>query len=338
MKLSQDRISQINRTRTVGGTPSVYLDDGELVAILCVVCADLELQLPDETICPECSWLTQQLFYDIPIHKLRCNHVTKDLSPNERLQQALAELLQQEPDVFTYFIALTSLHVQRRKYRAILDGQSIPDLETIIPRGLLEIGGIPPDELSSWLVWRKFMYDIDNRAAQTTGYLFEPILASSIGGASFSASKSPIRRDGKGRGRQVDCIVNKDAYEFKMRVTIAASGQGRFGEELSFAKDCYLSGYRPVLLVLDPTPSVRLEDLTFEFRKYGGEAYIGDLAWEHLEDEAGKVMSHFLEKYVRSVISKIDEAHTQLLPLSLEYDANENSIQVGIGSRIFHLR
>ncbi len=69
---------------------------------------------------------------------------------------------------------------------------------------------------------------IDNRAAQETGYLFEPIIANAIGGVSLSAAKSPIRRyRDPDRYRQVDCIRDKLAYEIKMRVTIAASGKGR---------------------------------------------------------------------------------------------------------------
>jgi hypothetical protein len=197
---------------------------------------------------------------------------------------------------------------------------------------------MPSDELASWLLWRKFAYDIDNRAAQTTGYLFEPILAASIGGIPFSARKSPVRRGGKGRGRQVDCLVNKDAYEFKMRVTIAASGQGRFAEELSFAEDCELSGFRPILLVLDPTPSSRLNELSAQYREYGGAAYIGDSAWTHLENRAGKTMSQFLRQYVREPISRIDEAHCNLLPVSLDYDPENNIIQIIVGEHHMRLR
>ena len=71
------------------------------------------------------------------------------------------------------------------------------------------------------------MFDIDNRAGQETGYLFEPIIAHCIGGVSFGATNSPIKRIGGKGGRQVDCLREeiKTAYEVKVRVTIAASGQ-----------------------------------------------------------------------------------------------------------------
>jgi len=133
-------------------------------------------------------------------------------------------------------------------------------------------------------------------------------------------------------------LLNKDAYEFKMRVTIAASGQGRFAEELSFAEDCHLSGYRPILLVLDPTPSSRLNELSEKYREYGGKAYVGDDAWAHLENKAGEVMSRFLRQYVRGTISRIDEAHSRLLPISLKYEPNDNTIQVVIGEHRIKLR
>jgi len=306
--------------------------------LLFIVCSDLDIRPPEEIGCPECEPLIETPFYQIPIPALKCAHLDRDPLAESKLEVSLSKLVAIDPDIFTYFLALTTLHAQRRKYRAILDDQSIPGLQTIIPRGLLELGGLPADELASWLVWRKFIYDIDNRAAQTAGYLFEPILTASIGGVSYSASKSPVRREGKGNGRQVDCILDKDAYEFKMRVTIAASGKGRFAEELSFAEDCYLSDYHPVLLVLDPKPSAKLRDLSKEYRKYGGEAYVGDDAWTHLEEKAGRVMSQFLERYVRGPMSRIDESFDRLLPISLEYDDSNGAVHLVVGKREFVLR
>ena len=149
--------------------------------------------------------------------------------------------------------------------------------------------------------------------------MFEPILAAAIGGAPFSAQNSPIRRsnDPK-RGRQVDCIEGNDAYEFKMRVTIAASGKGRFKEELEFARDCKQSGFRPVLVVLDPTPSTRLDELTTEYEKFGGTCYVGEDAWKHLEEKAGYTMSVFINKYVQKTILEVSKGYSKLLPISLE--------------------
>jgi hypothetical protein len=209
-------------------------------------------------------------------------------------------------DFETYFECLCELHKRRRKYAVILSAQPLPTSVQVAPRALLEFGGLPAEALASWMTWRKWFFDIDNRAGQETGYLFEPILASSLGGTPCSAARSPIRRSKDGsKGRQVDCIVGQDAYEFKLRVTIAASGQGRFGEELDFALDCRASGYRPILLVLDPTPNQRLADLKAAFEAAQGVAYIGDQAWEHLEREAGKTMATFVERYVRRPIADV---------------------------------
>jgi hypothetical protein len=61
------------------------------------------------------------------------------------------------------------------------------------------------------------MFDIDNRAGQETGYVFEPIIAYAIGGIPYSAKRSPIKRGGIGPlGRQVDCVVDNRAYEIKI--------------------------------------------------------------------------------------------------------------------------
>ena len=163
--------------------------------------------------------------------------------------------------------------------------------------------------------WRKWFFDIDNRAAKLTGYLFEPIFAAALGGTPASAKKSPVRRQNDpSKGRQVDCVREKDAYEFKIRLTIAASGQGRWSEELDFPSDCQASGFRPILVVLDPTPNPRPSELQKVFRANAGEAYVGDAAWEHLEAEAGDVMGRFLEQYVRQAIHALLAAAPVALP------------------------
>jgi hypothetical protein len=217
-----------------------------------------------------------------------------------------------------YLMCLGEIHKRRRKYEKILSAQPLPMMEQISPRALLEFGIIASPALASWMTWRKWFYDIDNRAAQETGYLFEPILASVLGGVSYGARNSPIRRrNNTNKGRQADCIVDRTAYEFKLRVTIAASGQGRFSEELDFAEDCRHSGFNPILLVLDPTPSSRLQQLSREYARVGGEAYIGDTAWQHLEEEAGSTMARFVENYVRRPIAEVDTGSRELLNLSI---------------------
>jgi hypothetical protein len=130
--------------------------------------------------------------------------------------------------------------------------------------------------------------------------------------------------------------VGKTAYEFKLRVTIAASGQGRFGQELEFASDCKASGFTPVLMVLDPTPSSRLTDLEAEFKKYGGRAYIGDAAWNHLEEEAGKTMATFIEKYVRTAIKAMDANSSDLLDFAIAKRNSKFLVTMGEGKDAHH--
>ena len=93
-----------------------------------------------------------------------------------------------------------------------------------------------------------------------------------------------------------------------MRVTIAASGQGRWAEELAFPLDCRESGYKPVLVCFDPTPNPKLEELVRAFKSARGETFVGDAAWNHLEEQAGEVMSHFVERYVRKPVAAVMNA------------------------------
>jgi hypothetical protein len=232
-----------------------------------------------------------------------------------------------------YFRNLCELHKRRVKFKTILENQAFPQIDQIVPRSLLEFGLRPSEALASWLVWRKWFYDIDNRSAQETGYLFEPILASSLGGISYGAKNSPVKRQtDSSRSRQVDCIVDdgitKSAYEFKMRMTIAASGQGRFSEELEFPKDCVFSGYKPILIVLDETPSSRLSEITKVFANHGGECYVGDAAWAHLEEKSGPVMAIFIEKYVKKALSEIENSPVSLESISFYQRNNKIKIQV----------
>lgn len=252
-----------------------------------------------------------------------------------------------DQDFMTYLMCLTELHKRRRKYGLILQRQPLPTMVQVSPRALMEYGpDFPPEALASWLTWRKFFYDLDNRAAQETGYLFEPILAAAIGGEPKSARERVVRRaDDPMKGRQVDCWkVLPDgtplAYELKLRVTIAASGQGRFSEELSFARDCRSSGVKPILVVLDPTENNKLTELQAAYRAVGGAAYIGDAAWNHLEEEAGATMASFIDRYVRLPVvsvSKFEEEldgnnpnrYSLLKTLQAKLEGNELKISLG---------
>lgn len=238
----------------------------------------------------------------------------------------------------TYFACLAAMHKARLKYERILEVQALPTIDQVGPRGLLQFGAMSPRALAGFLLWRKWMFDIDNRAGQETGYLFEPIIAAAIGGVPAPARKSPIKRTRDARkGRQVDCIKGNRAYEFKIRVTIAASGQGRWGEELEFPVDCRASNFVPVLVVLDPTSNPKLTELTNAFLDNGGEVYIGARAWRHLEGTAGPTMGQFLATYVHGPIAALLDALPEQMP-EMILNMSDDFLTVSVDGEEFSIR
>lgn len=248
-------------------------------------------------------------------------------------------LVKLDSNTDTYFACLAQLLKARLKYERILATQPLPTFEQVGPRGLLQYGKVSSRALAGFLVWRKWMFDIDNRAGQDTGYLFEPIIAHALGGTPAPSKKSPVRRQNDAsKGRQVDCILErtkgriseKRAYEFKLRVTIAASGQGRWKEEIDFPQDCRASGYTPVLVCLDATPNPKLKELIAKFKVAGGEAYVGDTAWQHLDEVAGPTLARFIDLYVKKPLKDLLEKGNVTPPnLTAKWSANRIAISIG---------
>lgn len=214
---------------------------------------------------------------------------------------------------FLYLKNLCDLYRRRTKYYYILKKQPFPNAEQIVPRSLLEFGNCENQLLADWLEWRKWIFDIDNRCAQETGYIFEPILANCLGGEPRSSVNSPVKRidengNATSNGRQVDCYIEetKEVYELKMRVTIAASGQGRFNEEMSFPYEAQKAGLTPVLVVFDDNESTLLTKLKNRYKECGGRFYIGDDAWDILQKAAGKEMAIFINKYIYPPINSME--------------------------------
>ena len=164
--------------------------------------------------------------------------------------------------------------------------------------------------------------------------MFEPVLASCLGGEAVGSKNSPVKRlnelgEPTDAGRQIDCYdgENQFAYEFKLRVTIAASGQGRFAEELSFPREARAAGLIPVLIVLDPTPSPRLVELIAAFTACGGKHYVGTDAWAHMDSKAGKTMAVFLERYIRPPLTEMAK-HEDAEPEDIQLSWTRNGILV----------
>jgi hypothetical protein len=312
----------IEKARNVGSSEMAVPLSSDVCAYLCGIVAK-DLNIVAEI--PEIPSNLPAFFGTWPVSSLSLVGI--------HFEDLAAKVFALKPDSDTYFSCLATLHKSRLKYEQILQRQAFPTFDQVGPRGLLQFGNLPSPALAGMLYWRKWLYDLDNRAAQETGYLFEPILASAIGGTSVSAKRSPVKRQSDRRkGRQVDCVKQKLAYEFKLRVTIAASGQGRWGEELQFPVDCVDSGFTPVLVVLDPTPNPKLSDLVKAFHDVGGQTFVGDSAWRHLESEAGPVMSIFLERYVRQpLLALLNDTPDPLPPMTVRM-TGDGSVESEVGS------
>jgi hypothetical protein len=334
-RLDAEASAFLTRAMSLGNATAlpIVLSGTELARLIGVIYRDTgnEDRLPEESravIVPDQDYYATPLsWFEYPCALPGRDHVDLMLLGREQIV-----------DFNTYLSCLSALHKRRKKYARILSAQPVPTMVQVSPRALMEFGGMEPDSLASWLTWRKWFYDLDNRSAQETGYLFEPILAAALGGEPKGARAKAVTRAGDAsKGRQVDCwklLPNgeKLAYEFKLRVTIAASGQGRFGEELDFARDCRASGARPILLVLDPTPNPRLTELQAAFRAEGGDAYVGDAAWEHLMSEAGPTMATFIDRYVSTPIHAVSQFNGHLLALTAR-KVDGGHIQITIGGQ-----
>ena len=321
--MNKELQATITKSRILASGMPVYLEDGELFAIISIILKDLgrEGSQQDAGLTPNFGSETSYFFIDRSQFSATCQMELHDL---------ISKLDSEIPDFLTYFKCLCEIHKRRRKFDQILSLQPLPTMQQVAPRSLLEYGHSAARSVASWITWRKWLYDIDNRSAQETGYIFEPILAASLGGVPYSASRSPIKRaKDPSKGRQVDCIVDRNAYEFKMRMTIAASGQGRFQEELDFAEDCGKSGFTPTLLVLDPTPSTKYTELKRQYEKYGGKALAGDEAWQHITNKSGDVMSTFVNKYVKVPLTEVERQSEELDTLILSSENGNFTVKVG---------
>lgn len=308
------------------GDAKLDLSNGQIHSLLQFSCLDLGWSMEGDLGLASVA-LPDSEYFKVQIEWFEQRDTNADAG-NDTLLHAIQRGIEKNADFGLFLHNLAALHKRRLKYRRILGDQPRPAMNQVGPRSLLEYGWIDEGLLASWIIWRKWIFDIDNRSGQETGYLFEPILASCIGGEPVGSRNSPVRRIGAGEdvvggGRQIDCYVASDmtAYEFKLRVSIAASGQGRFGEELSFPAECRAAGLTPILLVLDPTPSKRLTELAAAFERAGGQTLIGEEAWRHLEGKAGPIMAAFIDHYLKPPLERMAEFdETKLLDITLSWE------------------
>lgn len=326
MPLTQAQMALVERTRSVGAASEAEaLSESDCLFLIATIARDLGLA----SSFPELRGRLPSFF------EADIRNRPELVGPS--FPELFERLLSLESDADSFFACLGALYKARLKYANILRMQPLPTMDQVGPRGLLQYGCLCPEALAGFLRWRKWLFDIDNRAGQETGYLFEPIIAGAIGGTAVSARKSPVRRatDG-GLGRQVDCLKGRSAYEIKIRVTIAASGQGRWAEELDFPADCASSGYVPVLIVLDPTPNPKLQELSEAYRALGGRVHVGDAAWAHLDSEAGPTMAVFLERYVRAPMAELLGPGGEALP-DLRLSMGRSRLSIQVGQEVMHV-
>jgi hypothetical protein len=326
MALTRAQRSNFAKARKLGTSgQAVPLSDGACRFLIAVIARDLGLSEHF----PEFGGELPPFFGPYPLAALEL--------PGPSVLELFERLIGFDPDADTYFGCLASMHKARLKYERILEVQPLPTIDQVGPRSVLQLGTMSARALTGFLLWRKWVFDIDNRAGQETGYLFEPIIAAAIGGVPAPAKKSPIKQaTDPAKRRQVDCIRDDHAYEFKIRLTIAASGQGRWGKELEFPVDCRTSGFIPVLVVLDPTPNPKLTELTNAFRENGGEAYVGQQAWEHLEATAGPTMGRFIETYVHRPIAELLAGLRDEMP-QLVLNMRDDLLTIQIDGELFSM-
>lgn len=327
MALTHAQRAILEKARTLGGGgQAVALTDDACTFLLGIIARDLGLVAHF----PELPAEVRPFFSPYPLTPLEL--------PGGDFLPLFERLVGLDSNADTYFGCLAALHKARLKYERILEVQPLPTIDQVGPRGLLQFGTMSARALTGFLLWRKWMFDIDNRAGQETGYLFEPIIAAAIGGVPAPSRKSPVKRVRDPRkGRQVDCIRGGRAYEFKIRVTIAASGQGRWAEELEFPVDCRQSGFVPVLVVLDPTRNPKLTELASAFRENGGEVYIGQEAWRHLEVTAGPTLGRFLETYVHGPIADLLAELPEEMP-ELILNMTDDLLTISVEGEVFSMK
>lgn len=314
------------------GDAKVSIEPKEVLVLLYIATIDLNQKCPSMST-DEYESIARKGFYQISHKDIESlNGITTDECFDRMIECGVTDI--NNNIIYMYLKNLCDLYRRRIKYYYILKNQSFPNAEQIVPRSLLEYGNCENKLLADWLEWRKWIFDIDNRSAQETGYVFEPILASCLGGEPCSAKNSPVKRiDDRGRvtsnGRQVDCYIedSKEVYELKMRVTIAASGQGRFSEEMSFPAEAKKAKLTPILVVFDSNESELLTKLKKQYVNCGGKCYIGEDAWNILRERAGEEMSIFINKYIYPPISAM-ESYLESNPHNVTLSNENNQIRI----------
>ena len=99
---------------------------------------------------------------------------------------------------------------------------------------------------------------------------------------------------------------------------------------MSFPRECVAAGIKPVLIVLDPTTSNRFVQLSELFLSLGGLVFVGEAAWNHIEERAGSTMASFVENYIKPALDAASEFDTtQLDPITMTWSSGSVVIRIG---------
>lgn len=297
-------------------TPAVRLHDADLVRLTAALAHDLGLADRIASI-PEAlaghGYLSPPAMWPL-----------RPVDPVPILEEAMAAI----PDFPAAFRSLCEIEKRRIRVRDILRHHPVPDPDEVASRAVLEYGLLAPSAHGAWMRWRKWLYDIDNRIAQQAGYLLAPVIATALGGRPVGALQSPVRRVDAGfRRRNVDCLSGTTAYDIKARLSDAPSRRARLDDEIAFARDCRFSSLVPVLLVLGPASGERAAELADAYRAHGGEALIGEVAWDHVAARASMTMARVVDLYIRGPMRDI-ASHAAMPPLELAM-RDRPSIRIG---------
>jgi len=154
------------------GDAQVVISNGELASLIYIAVCNLNWSYNDLNITQ--LEIPNTDYYQIPLNWFDSQQ-NLNIQP-EIIINNLRSCFEKDNDFALFIENLSALHRRRVKYRRILSTQPLPNMDQIGPRVLLEYGGCDITLLANWMLWRKWIYDIDNRSAQETGYLFEPLI------------------------------------------------------------------------------------------------------------------------------------------------------------------
>ena len=143
------------------GDARIEISASEVALLLFIAYHDIYDTFPSQEF-PPISELACKDFYKITFEEINS---LPQITPDEcfyLLEKAGATNINDA--IYLYLKNLCDLYRRRYKYDKILQNQPFPISDQIAPRSLLEYGKCEDSLLATWLEWRKWLFDIDNRS------------------------------------------------------------------------------------------------------------------------------------------------------------------------------